>query len=152
MPLIIRPAVPADAGTIVEFNCRLALETESKTLNGPTITRGVQALLADPAKGFYTVAEDGGAVIGQTLITMEWSDWRNGWFWWIQSVYVQAEHRSRGVFTALFEHLKAKAIAQGDVIGIRLYFEKDNHKAKAVYQKLGLTDTDYGMLEMYPLE
>jgi ribosomal protein S18 acetylase RimI-like enzyme len=147
----LRRATPADAAMIAEFNRRLALESEGKALEMTTLSAGVAACLADAAKGFYTLAELGGEVVGQTLITLEWSDWRNGWFWWIQSVYVTESARGNGVFRALFNHLHARAQADTEVIGLRLYVEKDNAKAQDVYRKLGMTETGYGLLELFPL-
>jgi GNAT superfamily N-acetyltransferase len=149
--ITLRPATPADAATIAEFNIRLAWESESKSLEPAVIAAGVAACLADPAKGFYTLAERSGEVVGQTLITLEWSDWRNGWFWWIQSVYVRQDCRGLGVFRALFEHLHEDAKKRPDVIGLRLYVEAGNEQAQAVYKKLGMTETGYGLLEMCPL-
>ncbi|CAN5234299.1 GNAT family N-acetyltransferase [soil metagenome] len=151
MPLSLRSATPADATIITEFNRRLAWESEAKTLDTPTLLAGVTACLNDPAKGFYTVAELNGEIVGQTLITLEWSDWRNGWFWWIQSVYVREDARGSGVFKALFEHLKQAATTDDEVIGLRLYVEAENAKAQAVYKKLGMTETGYGLLELFPL-
>lgn len=150
MSLNLRRATPADAATIVEFNRRLAWESEAKALDVAVLTRGVAALFADAAKGFYTVAERNGEVLGQTLITVEWSDWRNGWFWWIQSVYVREDARQAGVFRAIFEHLHNEAKANG-VIGLRLYVERENERAKAAYHKLGMIDTSYELLEICPL-
>src|SRR5262245_42593903 len=119
----IRPAGLSDLDTVVDFNVRLAAETEGKTLDRELVTRGVRALLADGGKGRYYLALDGDQVIGQLAITFEWSDWRNGWFWWIQSVYVHADARRRGVFRALTAHLEAEAKRDPAVIGIRLYVE-----------------------------
>jgi ribosomal protein S18 acetylase RimI-like enzyme len=151
MDLSIRAATAADEDTIVRFNAALAWESEHKRLHEPTLRAGVRAQLADPHKGFYTVAESDGAVVGQTLITFEWSDWRNGWYWWIQSVYVAAEARRGGVFRALFEHLKAKATADPAVIGLRLYVERDNERAQRTYASLGLEEEPYRLMGLYPL-
>src|SRR4051794_30784856 len=106
MPPSLRRAVPADAPVVVEFNRLLAQESEGKALDPAVLSAGVAAALADPARGLYFLAEQDGQVLGQILITTEWSDWRNGWFWWIQSVYVRPEARRRGVFRALFEHVE----------------------------------------------
>src|SRR5689334_8864562 len=103
MSLTIRRAVPADEPVLVSFNAALAWETEHKRLDEAVLTTGVRAVFADPGKGFYLVAERAGEVVGQSMVTFEWSDWRNGWFWWVQSVYVRAEARRQGVFRALFE-------------------------------------------------
>lgn len=151
MHLTIRPATAADEDAIVRYNAALAWESEGKRLDEPTLRAGVRAQLADPHKGFYTVAESGGRVVGQTLVTFEWSDWRNGWYWWIQSVYVAADARRGGVFRALFEHLKAKATADPTVIGLRLYVERDNERARKTYTNLGLEEEPYLLMGLYPL-
>lgn len=151
MALHIRPATPADEDTAVAFNAAIALETEGKTLHEPTLRAGVRAALADPAKGFYLMAERDGEVVGQLMVTTEWSDWRNGWYWWIQSVYVKPEARRAGVFQALFDHLKAEAVADPTVIGLRLYVEQNNERARRLYAALGLSDEPYLLMGVYPL-
>ncbi|PAW79023.1 MAG: GNAT family N-acetyltransferase [Pedosphaera sp. Tous-C6FEB] len=143
----IRAARPADAAIIARFNRAMALETEARDLSPPRVLRGVKALLADPAKGVYFVAEAEGEIIGQTLITYEWSDWRNGNFWWIQSVFVAPEWRGRGVFKALHAHLERLARKRRDVCGLRLYVDAHNTKAKEVYTRLGMARTDYELWE-----
>jgi ribosomal protein S18 acetylase RimI-like enzyme len=149
--LTIRRATVADAEVIAEFNRRLAWESEHVALDMAVLRAGVTAGLEDPHKGFYTVAERGGEVVGQTLVTFEWSDWRNGWFWWVQSVYVREDARRGGVFRALYRHVEQLAAADPAVIGLRLYVEADNDRAKQTYRALGMRDTSYGMLEVYPL-
>ncbi|MBX3400956.1 MAG: GNAT family N-acetyltransferase [Gemmataceae bacterium] len=149
--LTLRRANLADAATIAEFNRRLAWESERITLDAATLLAGVTAGLADPHKGFYTVAERAGEIVGQTLVTFEWSDWRNGWFWWIQSVYVREDARRGGVFRSLYRHLERLASDDPTVIGLRLYVEANNDRAKNTYRSLGMTDTTYGLLEVYPL-
>src|SRR5206468_3079106 len=152
MPLTVRTATPADVPLIVEYNCRLARETEHKTLDPETVAAGVAAAIADPAtKGPYFLACDGADVVGQLQVTLEWSDWRNGWFWWIQSVYVKEVARRRGVFRALYEHIAEAARAAGDVVGIRLYVEQHNQKAQKTYLSLGMEQTGYNMLQRCPL-
>ena len=151
MELTIRRAAPADAGVIAEYNRRLAWESERTRLDDGVLLAGVIAGLEDPNKGFYTVAESGGEIVGQTLVTFEWSDWRNGWFWWIQSVYVREDARRAGVFRSLYRHIQELATADATVIGIRLYVEAENERAKTTYRSLGMTDTNYGLLEIYPL-
>jgi ribosomal protein S18 acetylase RimI-like enzyme len=151
MALHIRPATPTDEPTVVRFNQLLASESEGKTLHEPTLRAGVRALLADRHKGFYTVAERAGEVVGQVLITFEWSDWRDGWYWWVQSVYVVADARREGVFRALFGHLKEQATADPTVIGLRLYVERENTRAQATYEAMGMTDEGYNLLGLYPL-
>lgn len=151
MTLTIRPAEMKDAAVLADFNAKMAWETEHKRLDMDVLTQGVTAVLKDDRKGFYTVGESNGEVIGQCLMTFEWSDWRNGWMWWIQSVYVREDSRGKGVWASLYRHLLARAMALPDVIGIRLYVERDNVKAKAAYQKLGMTDAGYDIMEQFPL-
>ena len=151
MPISLRRAGPGDAAVIVEFNQRLAEESEGKTLDATVLAAGVAACLADPQKALYFLAEDGGAALGQVMLTTEWSDWRNGWVWWIQSVYVRQDARRRGVFRALFEHVHAQAKADPGVVGLRLYVEKDNLTAQQTYQSLGMTQAGYLLYERYPV-
>jgi ribosomal protein S18 acetylase RimI-like enzyme len=152
MTLAIRRATAADLDTIVRFNAALARESEGKILDEAVLRAGVSAALADPAsKGHYTIAERDGEAVGQVLITFEWSDWRNGWYWWIQSVYVRADARRQGVFRALYRHLEAEAIADPTVIGLRLYVENGNKRAQATYQALGMEDENYILMGRYPL-
>lgn len=145
--LLIRPASAADAAAIVEFNCRLAAETEHKQLDRPTVVQGVAAALADPSRARYYVACRDGRPVGQLMHTWEWSDWRNGYFWWLQSVYVEPPERGRGVFRALFSHVRDLAASDPEVIGLRLYVEQENAAAQAVYARLGLGSTGYLVLE-----
>lgn len=143
----IRQATLSDVPFIVSGNLRLALETERRQLDPATVAAGVNALLADAAKGIYFLAEADGQPVGQLLITREWSDWRNGNFWWIQSVYVLEPFRGRGIFRALFEHVHALAQARHDVCGLRLYVEANNSRAQEAYRRLGLAKTDYELFE-----
>jgi GNAT superfamily N-acetyltransferase len=148
MPLTVRPPTPADVPVLVEYNRRLARETESKELDPATLAAGVAAAIADPKrKGPYFLACDGEDVVGQMQITYEWSDWRNGWFWWVQGVYVRADFRGRGVFRTLYEHARRQARAAGDVIGLRLYVERDNRAAQATYRRLGMEMLSYDLME-----
>lgn len=144
----IRTATAADVPVIADFNRRMALETENRPLDYDRVTRGVSALLAAPAKGIYYLAFVGNEIAGQLLITFEWSDWRNGNFWWIQSVYVKPELRGRGIFKALHAHVLELAQSRpGEVCGLRLYMDHDNFAARAVYQRLGLNPTRYQVFE-----
>ena len=143
----IRKARATDATVIADFNTRLAWETEQLKLNRQTVLRGVRAVLKDAAKGTYFVAERAGKVIGQLLITSEWSDWRNGNFWWIQSVYVAAAQRQSGVFRALFDRVQKLARARREVCGLRLYVEQNNQRAQRTYTRLGMTKTHYEVFE-----
>src|SRR5436853_7777816 len=148
MPLTVRSATPADVPVIVEYNRRLARETEHKTLDPDTVAAGVAAAIADPeTKGPYFLACDGADVVGQLQVTLEWSDWRNGWFWWIQSVYVRADFRGKGIFRALYQHVRSRATAAGNVIGIRLYVERENTAAQSTYSRIGMSFLPYMVLE-----
>ena len=151
MALTVRRGTPGDAAVVADYNQRLARETEGKTLDPAVIAAGVAAVLADPERGRYFVAEQDGRVVGQLMITTEWSDWRNGWIWWIQSVYVHPDARRQGVFRALYEHALASARAEPQVVGIRLYVEHDNHAAQETYLNLGMERTGYLVLERCPL-
>jgi GNAT superfamily N-acetyltransferase len=151
MNLLIRPATPDDVPVLVAFNSAIAWETEDKRLDPTVLTAGVRAVFDDPARGFYTVAEHNGEVVGQMMVTFEWSDWRNGWFWWVQSVYVREDARRAGVFRALYRAIEQRAATDPGVIGLRLYFDADNSRAQATYRALGMTATTYGMMEVYPL-
>jgi GNAT superfamily N-acetyltransferase len=144
----IRQATVHDAKVIADFNLRLALETEGLRLDPDCVLAGVTALLEDPAKGIYFVAEMNGAVAGQLMITYEWSDWRNGNLWWIQSVYVRQEFRRRGVFRQLFSHLEHLARERREVRGLRLYMHTSNSTARQSYAKLGMCDTHYQVFEL----
>ncbi len=144
----IRRAMKADVDTIVSFNIEMARETEDLALPRPRLTDGVNAMFEDITKGFYVIAECDGKVVGQAMITYEWSDWRNGIFWWIQSVYVLPQYRRIGVFRSLFEHIKLIAEKASDVCGLRLYVEKNNHAAKQTYESLGMAESHYDIREM----
>lgn len=143
----IRKAISNDAEVIAEFNQLMALETEHKTLIPDLILAGVNSLLANSAYGMYLVAEVEGVVVGSLMITTEWSDWRNGVFWWIQSVYVKADYRRQGVYRKLYAAVKTLAAEQGNVCGFRLYVEKDNQRAQTTYRELGMQATDYLIFE-----
>lgn len=144
----IRDAVATDRPTIAEFNSRLAEETENRSLDVDTINSGVKALLDDPAKGRYWLAETGDEIIGQIMITFEWSDWRNGMLWWIQSVYIRPQYRRKGVFSVLYRHVESLARTEQDVCGIRLYVENKNERAQATYESLGMHRPGYVVMEI----
>jgi GNAT superfamily N-acetyltransferase len=148
MALKIREAVPADAPVITAFNLRLAEESEGLRLQPATVQAGVAAELSDPSKGVYYVAELDGAVVGQLMITYEWSDWRNGTIWWIQSVFVQPESRRAGVFRALFDHVRNLAQRRRDICTIRLYVHSENARARQSYERLGMNRTPYEVFEL----
>ena len=146
--IIIRIAEEKDAPAMVEFNQAMAFETEGKRLETSVLKAGVEAVFTDPEKGFYIVAEDSeGMIIGGLMITFEWSDWRNKWFWWIQSVYILPAGRGRKIYSRLYQFAKDKARLKDDVGGFRLYVEKENRHAQKVYEKVGMDETHYLMYE-----
>jgi ribosomal protein S18 acetylase RimI-like enzyme len=147
LELTFRRGVEADADTIAAFNAAMALETEGKELIPEVIGAGVRRLIGMPTLGFYVVAEHAGEVIGCLMITNEWSDWRNGLFWWIQSVYVKKQFRRQGVYRRMYEHVRSLAQSDTSVCGFRLYVEKENEAAHATYSSLGMKETDYLLYE-----
>lgn len=149
MPIIeVRQSTSADGEIIADFNIALCQETEGRELDRATVLEGVRRFVAEPSRGRYFVATIDGEVVGQTAHTFEWSDWRNGEIWWIQSVYVHPLHRSNGVFRALFTHIKQLAEADADCCGIRLYMERDNDSARGSYQRIGFSETGYEVFEL----
>ena len=146
-PVTIRKAGPDDAALLAEFNKAMALETEDKVLPEAVIQSGTRGLLARPEYGFYVIAELEGAAAGSLMITYEWSDWRNGLFWWVQSVYVSPAFRRRGVYRALYQWARDEAKKGGQVVGLRLYVDEDNTGAQASYQALGMARCHYQMYE-----
>ena len=146
--ITVRRAARCDAARIVEFQQNMALETEGKTLDESLISAGVDAVFDDPNKGFYLVAEVSGEVAGSLLITYEWSDWRNATFWWIQSVFVDADHRRRGVYTAMHDYVLTQARKSEDICGARLYVERSNHIAQQTYKSLGMDHSHYDLYEI----
>ena len=147
--LRIRRGIPGDAPSIAGFNAAMARETEHLELDATRLRAGVDAVLADPAKGFYLVAEnEDRRVVGQLMITFEWSDWRNGVFWWIQSVYVDPAARGAGVYRRLYQHVRQAAADAGNVCGLRLYVERENTRAQEVYRRQGMRATAYDMYEV----
>jgi GNAT superfamily N-acetyltransferase len=142
----VRRATPADAEVVAEFNIRLAGETEDHVLDPAVIGPGVRTALSDATKCLYFVAEAGGRVVGQTMVTFEWSDWRNGDVWWLQSVYVDPAFRGRGVFRALHAAVEGAA-REARAVGLRLYVWNQNARAQATYAKLGWADGNYRVME-----
>ena len=143
----VRIAEIKDIETIAELNTAMAWETEQKQLNPSTIRRGIRTVLEDSDYGFYLVAEDDSQVVGCLMITYEWSDWRSGRFWWIQSLYVRPAFRRRGIFKRLHDFVKAQARQRPEVCGIRLYVEQSNHVAQDAYRRIGMEPTTYQMYE-----
>ena len=144
---IIRPATTADARTIADHNRALCLETARKELDSATVLEGVTRFIEEPKYGRYFLAEQDGNIIGQAAHTYEWSDWRNGELWWIQSVYVHPAHRGKGVFQSLFHHIEQLGKSDSACRGIRLYMERDNDTARRSYLNLGFRYTGYEVLE-----
>ena len=143
--LLVRDARAGDLAFIVEANAAMALETEHKVLDRAVLARGVAAVLERPARGFYLIAERAGASVGCLLVTHEWSDWRNGDWWWLQSVYVVPAHRRHGVFRALYQEVEHRATERADVVGVRLYVERDNARAQQTYEAFGMCEDQYRM-------
>ena len=144
----IRLAKKEDTAALVDFNQAMALETEGKQLDELVLQSGVRAVLDGADKGFYAVAENAdGQIVGGLLVTFEWSDWRNSWFWWIQSVYILPEMRGKKIYSLLYNFVKETARERRDVCGFRLYVERENARAQAVYEKLGMEASHYLMYE-----
>lgn len=144
--MIIRLAEAAETDDLVEFNQAMALETEGKHLDTDVLRAGVAAVFEDEHKGFYVVAEDAGRIVGGLMVTFEWSDWRNSWVWWIQSVYIRPEARGQRIYSRLYDFVKERAVAE-KAFGIRLYVETNNQHAQLVYEKVGMKPSHYLMYE-----
>ena len=144
--ITIREAKPADALSIIDFQLKMAWETEKVTLIAETVTKGVKAVFDDLSRGQYYIAEDDNRVIASLLITFEWSDWRNCNVWWFQSVYVIPEFRRQGVFRKMYTFIKNKAMQNG-IAGLRLYVETKNSGAKSTYEALGMSSEHYSFYE-----
>lgn len=145
--LQVRDARPSDAAFIVAANAAMALETEGLVLDAGRLARGVAAVFAVPERGFYLVAEHDGVPVGCLMVTREWSDWRDGDWWWLQSVYVLPSARRLGVFRALHAEVERRAAATPGVVGLRLYVERDNTRAQATYAAIGMHETAYRLYE-----
>ena len=142
----IRKAIPADASAIIDFQKKMAWETEQMSLPENKITRGVEAVFSNSALGQYWVAEEDGKVVASLMITFEWSDWRNANVWWFQSVYVLPPFRRKGIFRSMYSHIMDEAERIG-VAGLRLYVEKNNKRAQRTYEALGMKSDHYTMYE-----
>lgn len=143
---IYRKAEAADTGRIIDFQIEMAMETEDLTLDRTVVTAGVTAVFEDLSRGFYVVAEESGEVVASLMITYEWSDWRNGVVWWIQSVYVTPGHRRKGIYGGLYQEIK-QLVERSNVRGLRLYVDHRNKSAQSVYARLGMTAEHYQMYE-----
>ena len=141
-------ATTEDVAAIAQFNIAMAAETEDLALDPQTVHAGVAAVVSDDRRGFYLVARSDGEAVGSLMITYEWSDWRNGNLWWIQSVYVVPSARKQGIFRLLYDNVISLAKQSGDAAGVRLYVEKDNRGAQEVYRKLGMSETAYRVFEI----
>ncbi len=148
MDLTIRQAVPSDSPALVAFNEMMAQETEGISLDRSRLRKGIESLFEDRSRGEYFVAEVDGKIVGQLMITYEWSDWRNGTFWWIQSVYTDRNYRNKGVFRSLYRHVETLARSRSDVCGLRLYVEEHNSRAQKTYESLGMNHSRYRMMEV----
>ncbi len=148
-----REATRADIDAIAGFQLAMALETESRALDAPTLKQGISAVFDAPQKGCYVVADASAAnkgaaqVVGSLLITYEWSDWNNATYFWIQSVYVDSAWRRKGVYRALYEHVLTSAAKRGDNCGVRLYVERTNTIAQQAYNSLGMHRSPYDLYE-----
>jgi GNAT superfamily N-acetyltransferase len=149
---IVRPARKTDRERLADFQMAMALETEGKTLDRSVLLRGVGAALGDSGRGRYIVLERDGVVVGALFLTLEWSEWRDGWWFWIQSVYTAPEARATGVYKALYEAVMTEARERDDTIGVRLYVESSNSRAQAVYQALGMKKSSYEFYEVSLLD
>lgn len=143
----IRLATPKDLPVLVGFQQQLASETENMTLDPKILTAGMQAMFNDPSRGCYYIAEVDGEVVGCHMITYEWSDWRNGMVYWLQSVYVKENFRKHGVFRAMFEALWKKIESDPGIVGLRLYADKTNSRAHKVYEAMGMNGDHYTVFE-----
>lgn len=147
MQLSIRQAKQSDCDSIVRFQEEMALHTENLKLDHETVVSGVKAVLKDDSLGTYYIAEIGMEVAGALLTTYEWSDWRNGTVLWIQSVYVDSAHRKKGVYAALYNHIKSLVADNESLKGIRLYVDESNKTAREVYARLGMNGEHYRVFE-----
>jgi L-amino acid N-acyltransferase YncA len=148
----VREATPKDIPSIIDFQLKMALETENITLEIATLMQGIHKLFKDSTKGRYYVAEENGEVIGCLMTTYEWSDWRCGTVIWIQSVYIAATHRGKGVYKKMYEHIQQMVMTDHDLRGIRLYVDKTNQAAQQVYEKLGMNGEHYQVYEWMKVE
>ena len=144
----VRPASLDDVSLMARWAEAMAFETENKQLHHDTVHRGILTGLKDPERASYFMAEIAGEPVGTLMVTKEWSDWRCGWWWWIQSVYVEPNHRRKGVYRALYDYILTLARADKEVCGLRLYVERENVSAQRTYEFLGMTDAGYRMYEV----
>ena len=147
MRITIQKATAENIEVLIDFQQRLALESESVNLNGETLRNGMKAMFADPSKGIYYVVKEEHEIIGCHMITYEWSDWRNGMVWWLQSVYVKESHRKKGIFKMMYDNLINIINKDPQLIGLRLYVDKSNERALKVYEAMGMDGSHYTVYE-----
>jgi L-amino acid N-acyltransferase YncA len=145
--MLIREATSKDIPYLLDFQLKMALETENITLEISSLTLGVNRLFKDPTKGRYYVAEQDNEVIGCLMTTYEWSDWRNGTMIWIQSVYIVPDHRGKGVYKNMYDYIKRMVNEDHDLRGIRLYVDRTNNAAQQVYKNLKMNGEHYQVFE-----
>ena len=148
MDIVIKRASNSDKEEIVDNIKQMAMESEGKELDRKTVAKAIDRFLADPSKGFYLVVRHQGHLVGQCMITTEFSDWRDGEYWWVQSIYVAKDQRRKGVLKSLLEEIRKMAAEKGDVFGIRLYVDRDNVGAIEAYRRLGLPLSHYVMMDV----
>ena len=144
--ILVRKADESDISTLIEYNRALADETENISLETGVLRLGIEKAL-DLKDCHYFVAERDGKIVGQTMITSEWSDWRNGVMWWMQSVYVHPDYRKRGVFQSIFKYIETLAANDPEVKALRLYVMQDNHTGQSAYRNLGMKNSGYVVYE-----
>jgi GNAT superfamily N-acetyltransferase len=145
--ITIQKAEPQHIDVLIDFQQRLAHESEGVVLDASTLRKGMQALFADPGKGFYNIVSDDGEIVACHMITYEWSDWRNGMVWWLQSVYVKESHRKKGIFKMMYDNVISLIGKNPNLIGLRLYVDKSNERAMKVYGAMGMDGSHYTVYE-----
>ncbi|HEY5919450.1 MAG TPA: GNAT family N-acetyltransferase [Chryseolinea sp.] len=145
--ITIQKALPNHIDILIDFQQRLAYESEGVRLDASTLREGMEAMFDDPAKGLYYIARDGNEVVGCHMITYEWSDWRNGMVWWLQSVYVKESHRKKGIFKMMYDNVISIIKKDPNLIGLRLYVGKSNERAMKVYSAMGMDGSHYTVYE-----
>ncbi|MBA4055827.1 MAG: GNAT family N-acetyltransferase [Marivirga sp.] len=143
----IQKAAPEHIDTLIEFQQRLAFESEGVNLHPDTLRSGMNAMFTDPSKGSYYIAQEDGLIVGCHSVTFEWSDWRNGMVWWLQSVYVRESHRKKGIFKMMYDNLINTIQHNPELIGLRLYVDKSNERAMKVYESMGMDGSHYTVYE-----
>lgn len=144
--IIITKGQIEDVESIAQFQVDMAMESEGTQLDKDTVTKGVSAAMADENKGLYYIARVDGKAVGSLMLTREWSDWNNGWYWWIQSVYVEPDYRRQGVYKSMYQAVCTDA-KQQNVAQVRLYVDKTNTRGQEVYSSLGMQESHYLIYE-----